>query len=73
MILLPFPILAPLIVRSTEEKKRETNKEDKTNCFQKIESFSDYWHKLSLFIGAPCIKYVYYFVKILLHIYILKS
>ena len=83
MILLPLPILAPLIIRfrdtEKEKEKRVTNKEDeiiskknktKTNCFQKIESCSDYWHKFFSFIGTPCIKYAYYFVNKILFIFI---
>ena len=75
VILLPLPILAPLVVRYKDNYKGKNieviqkyeadetisnRKRSQANCFEKMES---YWHKFLSFIGAPCIKYVYYFVK----------
>ena len=73
MILLPFPILAPLIVRFTDirKKKEASNKnKTKTKYFEKTESCSDYLHKCLYFIRTPCIKYAYYFVNKFLFIFI---
>ena len=47
--------------------KKEDVKEKvakRKECFQKINSCSDYWQKFLSFIGSPCIKYSYYFVNI---------